>query len=120
MHVIAGTVPPYTRGLDHIRGRRTGITAPPMAGAQGRPTRGGRDMGIRGGGGHVRRLRWVAGLAVLAVTSSACASGGGASKEAGEAEDAGGIVNMVMAPDPVWKWLEDQGIKQEMEEEAGI
>jgi ABC-type nitrate/sulfonate/bicarbonate transport system substrate-binding protein len=77
-------------------------------------------MGIRGGGGRVRRLRWVAGVAVLAVTASACASGGGSSQMAGEAEDAGGVVNMVMAPDPVWKWLEDQGIKEEMEQEAKI
>jgi ABC-type nitrate/sulfonate/bicarbonate transport system substrate-binding protein len=72
------------------------------------------------GGTRMGRLRWVAGLAVLAVTASACASGGGSSTEAGEAEDANGVINMVMAPDPVWKWLEDQGIKQEMEEEAGI
>ena len=64
------------------------------------------------GGTRMGRLRWVAGLAVLAVTASACASGGGSSTEAGEAEDANGVINMVMAPDPVWKWLEDQGIKQ--------
>jgi ABC-type nitrate/sulfonate/bicarbonate transport system substrate-binding protein len=67
-----------------------------------------------------RQLRWFAGLAVLAMAASACASGGGSSQVAGEAEDAGGVINMVMAPDPVWKWLEDQGIKQEMEEAAGI
>jgi ABC-type nitrate/sulfonate/bicarbonate transport system substrate-binding protein len=77
-------------------------------------------MGITGGGNRIRGLRWVAGLAVLAVTASACASGGGSSQQAGEAEDANGVINMVMAPDPVWKWLEDQGIKQEMEEAAGI
>ena len=77
-------------------------------------------MGNTIGKTRARRLRWFAGLAVLAMTASACASGGGSAKEAGEAEDANGVVNMVMAPDPVWKWLEDQGIKQEMEEEAGI
>lgn len=71
-------------------------------------------MGIRTG-----TLRGVAGLAALALTMSACASGGG-SDTGGEADDANGVINMVMAPDPVWKWLEDQGIKQEMEEEAGI
>jgi ABC-type nitrate/sulfonate/bicarbonate transport system substrate-binding protein len=65
-------------------------------------------------------LRGIAGLAAVALATTACASGGGSSQQAGEAEDAGGVVNMVMAPDPVWKWLEDQGIKQEMEEEAGI
>ena len=77
-------------------------------------------MGNTTGKTRARRLRWSAGLAVLAMTASACASGGGSSQAAGEAEDAGGVINMVMAPDPVWKWLEDQGIKQEMEEEAGI
>ncbi len=77
-------------------------------------------MGITSGGRWAGRLRYEAGLAVLAVTASACASGGGSGQAAGEAEDANGVINMVMAPDPVWKWLEDQGIKQEMEEEAGI
>ena len=67
-----------------------------------------------------KQLRWFAGLAALAMTASACASGGGSSEAAGEAKDANGVINMVMAPDPVWKWLEDNGIKQEMEEEAGI
>jgi ABC-type nitrate/sulfonate/bicarbonate transport system substrate-binding protein len=73
-----------------------------------------------GGTRTERRLRWTAGLAVIAVTASACASGGGSGQVAGEAEDAGGVVNMVMAPDAVWKWLEDQGIKEEMEQEADI
>jgi ABC-type nitrate/sulfonate/bicarbonate transport system substrate-binding protein len=77
-------------------------------------------MGHRAGGTRAARLRLVAGVAALAVTATACASGGGSTQQAGEAEDANGVVNMVMAPDPVWKWLEDQGIKQEMEEEAGI
>ncbi|MCV2488896.1 ABC transporter substrate-binding protein [Geodermatophilus sp. YIM 151500] len=70
--------------------------------------------------GNARGLRLVAGMAAVAVTASACASGGGSSQPPGEAADAGGVINMVMAPDPVWKWLEDQGIKQEMEEAAGI
>src|SRR4051812_10815324 len=82
--------------------------------------RGRRNMGNTIDTTRGRRLRWLAGLAVLAVTASACASGGGSAQKAGEAEDAGGVIDMVMAPDPVWKWLEDQGIKQEMEEAAGI
>jgi ABC-type nitrate/sulfonate/bicarbonate transport system substrate-binding protein len=77
-------------------------------------------MGHTAGGTWAGRLRLVAGVAALAVTATACASGGGSGQAAGEADDANGAVNMVMAPDPVWKWLEDQGIKQEMEEEAGI
>jgi ABC-type nitrate/sulfonate/bicarbonate transport system substrate-binding protein len=66
------------------------------------------------------RLRWTAGLALLAVSASACASGGGSGKTAGEAEAANGVVNKVMAPDAVWKWLESEGIKEEMEQEAQI
>ncbi|MGY1591794.1 ABC transporter substrate-binding protein [Geodermatophilus sp. SYSU D00965] len=77
-------------------------------------------MGNRAGSTRAGKLRLVAGVAALAVTATACASGGGSSQAAGEAKDANGVVNMVMAPDPVWKWLEDQGIKQEMEEAAGI
>ncbi len=61
----------------------------------------------------------MAGAAVIGLVASGCGSRPGAA-EAGEAADAGGVVNMVMAPDPVWKWIEDNGIKQEMEEEAGI
>lgn len=73
---------------------------------------------IRGTG--ARRLRSIAVLAVVAVAASACASGGGSSQQAGEAEAANGVINMVLAPDPVLKWLDDQGIKQEMEEKAGV
>jgi ABC-type nitrate/sulfonate/bicarbonate transport system substrate-binding protein len=67
-----------------------------------------------------RALKWATGLVLVSLVGSACASGGGSGQEAGDAKDANGVVNMVMAPDPVWKWLEDQGIKQEMEEAAGI
>ncbi|WP_148575559.1 ABC transporter substrate-binding protein [Nocardioides caldifontis] len=65
--------------------------------------------------------RLVAAAGVLALLASGCGNRPGAASEGGgEAKDANGVVNMVMAPDPVWKWLEAQGIKQEMEEEAGI
>jgi ABC-type nitrate/sulfonate/bicarbonate transport system substrate-binding protein len=77
-------------------------------------------MGNTIGKNRGKQLRWCAGLAALAMTASACASGGGSSQEAGEAEDANGVVNMVMAPDAVWKWLESEGIKEEMEQEAQI
>jgi ABC-type nitrate/sulfonate/bicarbonate transport system substrate-binding protein len=77
-------------------------------------------MGNSTGRTRAGRLRWMAGLAAISVVATACASGGGSGQTAGEAEDANGVVNMVMAPDAVWKWLDDNGIKQEMEEEAGI
>ena len=77
-------------------------------------------MGITTGRNRAGQWRWVAALAMVALAATACASGGGSGQTPGEAADANGAVNMVMAPDPVWKWLEDQGIKQEMEEAAGI
>ena len=42
----------------------------------------------------------------------------GGEGEAAEAEDADGVIRMVLAPDPVWDWLTDQGIREEMEQEA--
>ncbi|GIE97477.1 ABC transporter substrate-binding protein [Paractinoplanes rishiriensis] len=69
-----------------------------------------------------RRWRFVAATSALAlVAASGCGARPGASGgENAEAKDANGIVNMVMAPDPVWKWMESQGIKQELEEAAKI
>ena len=67
----------------------------------------------------IGRGRLVAIVVAIALVMTGCGSRPGAD-EGGGAEDAGGVVNMVMAPDPVWKWLEDKGIKQEMEEDAGI
>lgn len=57
-------------------------------------------------------------LSGVALALAGCGERPGAST--GEAEDAGGVVEMVMAPDPVWKWLTDKGIKAEMEAESGI
>ena len=72
---------------------------------------------------RIVRSRLIAATGVLALVAAASGCGdrpGASSGGNAEAKDANGVVNMVMAPDPVWKWLEDQGIKQEMEEEAGI
>jgi ABC-type nitrate/sulfonate/bicarbonate transport system substrate-binding protein len=66
------------------------------------------------------RWRLVVGMGVIALAASGCGTSRPGAAEAGEAKDANGVVNMVMAPDPVWKWLESQGIKQELEEKAGI
>lgn len=73
-------------------------------------------MGITAGSTRARPLKLIAGLAVIALLAAGC---GGSSASAG-AEDANGTVDIVMAPDPVWKWLRDQGIKQEMEDKAGV
>ncbi|MPZ73589.1 MAG: ABC transporter substrate-binding protein [Nitriliruptorales bacterium] len=47
-------------------------------------------------------------------TGTEAAGGGGGE----EAQDADGVIRMVLAPDPVWDWLTDQGIREEMEQEA--
>src|SRR4051812_1258804 len=141
MHASACTVPARIRGLGHIPGplprpaarpgapsstgrqqeRRQHMSGTRATDAQdASPTRRQEPMRNRTGGTRAGKLRLVAGVAALAVTATACASGGGASQTPGEAKDAGGGGNMGMAPDPVWKWLEDQGIKQEMEEATGI
>jgi ABC-type nitrate/sulfonate/bicarbonate transport system substrate-binding protein len=65
------------------------------------------------------RLIRIAALLLACAVAAACSSL--ARQEAApEAKDANGVVQMVMAPDPVWKWLESQGIKEEMEQQAGI
>lgn len=78
-----------------------------------------------------RRSAWLAFLLIMALIAVACgdgggdgATGGGATDTAGgdggggEAADADGVIRLVLAPDPVWDWLEDQGIREEMEQEA--
>ena len=63
----------------------------------------------------------VAGFAFLALTLTACAGGGG-EDGGGDTTPANGEASMrfVFSPDPVWNWLEDEGILAEMEEEAGM
>lgn len=64
----------------------------------------------------LRRARCVAALATVGTLVAAC--GGGPGTE--EARDADGVVRLSLAPDAIWDWLEDEGIKTEMEEAAGI
>jgi ABC-type nitrate/sulfonate/bicarbonate transport system substrate-binding protein len=65
-------------------------------------------------------------LAVLALGGAACSEdrgGGGASSKsdsAGAKEGDDGVIRFTFAPDPVWRWLKDQGIKDEMEQKAKI
>lgn len=72
-------------------------------------------------------LRWTTLIAIAAVLVLAgCSedrSEGGGGGGGGNSEPAGGsdkVVRFTFAPDPVWRWLKDQGIKDEMEQEAGI
>jgi ABC-type nitrate/sulfonate/bicarbonate transport system substrate-binding protein len=47
--------------------------------------------------------------------------GGGSSGGGGEpAAGSDNVIRFTFAPDPVWRWLKDQGIKDEMEQEAKI
>ncbi|HEX5936199.1 MAG TPA: ABC transporter substrate-binding protein [Actinomycetota bacterium] len=62
----------------------------------------------------MRRLSVVAAAMMLFVLA-AC-GGNGDSGSDGE----GGTMRFVFSPDPVWNWLEDEGILAEMEEESGF
>ena len=65
------------------------------------------------GSGMVRRLAVVA-TALTLMTLGACGDNGGSS---GDGE--GGTMRFVFSPDPVWNWLEDEGILGQMEEDSG-
>jgi ABC-type nitrate/sulfonate/bicarbonate transport system substrate-binding protein len=63
----------------------------------------------------VRRLA-VVGAVLALVTLGACGGDDGGSGGDG----GGGTMRFVFSPDPVWNWLEDEGILEEMEQESGI
>lgn len=64
------------------------------------------------------RFRTTAGLlGALSIVVAAC---GSSNEQPGGAQDADGVIRMVLAPDPVWDWLTDTGIRQKMEEKAGM
>lgn len=79
-------------------------------------------MGTRG-------LRLGVGLVALMLALAACGGGAaqdvtdaatGGAGDAGGGEGGGGTMRFVFSPDPVWNWMEDQGIIAEMEEASGI
>jgi ABC-type nitrate/sulfonate/bicarbonate transport system substrate-binding protein len=61
----------------------------------------------------------MAALVTTPVAVAACgkdsAGGGGAGKKVEH-----GVINFTFAPDPVWRWLKDEGIKDKMEQDAGV
>jgi ABC-type nitrate/sulfonate/bicarbonate transport system substrate-binding protein len=68
-----------------------------------------------------RRQRRTAAVAIagllamlMALGVSAC---GGDDDSAGKKSN---VIRFTFAPDPVWRWLSDQGIREEMEKKAGI
>jgi len=60
----------------------------------------------------VRRL--AVGSAIVLTVLAACGGDG----DTGDGD--GGSMRFVFSPDPVWNWLEDEGILAEMEEESGF
>ena len=56
--------------------------------------------------------------ALLAFVFVMAACGGG--DDGGDGGDGGGTIRFVFSPDPVWNWIEDQGILAEMEAESGF
>ena len=72
-----------------------------------------------------RRTTWKAIAVLIAVLAvGGCSEerdeGGGGGGEAAPAAESDNVVRFTFAPDPVWRWLKDQGIKDEMEQEAKI
>jgi ABC-type nitrate/sulfonate/bicarbonate transport system substrate-binding protein len=70
-------------------------------------------------------FRLLALVSVLALVAMACSDeggetdGGGAEQPAGDTGD-DGVIRFTFAPDPVWDYLKDSGIREEMEAESGI
>jgi ABC-type nitrate/sulfonate/bicarbonate transport system substrate-binding protein len=54
--------------------------------------------------------------AVIALGVGAC----GGDDDGGGGESSGGVIRFTFAPDPVWRWLTDQGIREKMEQDAKI
>jgi ABC-type nitrate/sulfonate/bicarbonate transport system substrate-binding protein len=59
-----------------------------------------------------------AALAIAACSEDGGGGGGGGGSSASSGEE--GVIRFTFAPDPVWRWLKDQGIKDEMEQKAKI
>jgi ABC-type nitrate/sulfonate/bicarbonate transport system substrate-binding protein len=67
-------------------------------------------------------FRLLAILSALALVAVACGDdgGGGGGGRGGGGESEEGVIRFTFAPDPVWDFLKDSGIREEMEAESGI
>jgi ABC-type nitrate/sulfonate/bicarbonate transport system substrate-binding protein len=64
-------------------------------------------------------FRTLALVSVLALVAMACGDDGGAGGgDGGTGEE--GVIRFTFAPDPVWDYLKDSGIREEMEADSGI
>jgi len=70
----------------------------------------------------MKTRRMMAALLALALVAAACGDDEGAGEEGGEGGEAGcnSVIRFTFAPDPVWDYLNDSGVKDEMEQESGI
>ena len=66
--------------------------------------------------GLARRLT----AAVVAATTAVALSGCVSRPDSGSAAGENGVVRFTFAPDPVWDYITDQGILEQMEKESGI
>jgi ABC-type nitrate/sulfonate/bicarbonate transport system substrate-binding protein len=78
----------------------------------------GRRSQVRGRGKR-RKALW-AFSALLAVMVVLAGAGCGGDDGGGGGESGDGVIRFTFAPDPVWRWLTDQGIREKMEQEAKI
>ena len=58
--------------------------------------------------------------ALLAIVVVLTGAGCGGDSGPGGGESGDGVIRFTFAPDPVWRWLTDQGIREKMEQEAKI
>jgi ABC-type nitrate/sulfonate/bicarbonate transport system substrate-binding protein len=72
-------------------------------------------------------MRWKVGirgaaalLMVFALVAVACGDDGGGGGAGGGDTGEEGVIRFTFAPDPVWDFLKDSGIREEMETESGI
>ena len=69
----------------------------------------------------MKTKRMLAALLVLALVAAACGDDeGGSDTTAGGDAGCNSVIRFTFAPDPVWDYLNDSGVKDEMEQESGI
>jgi ABC-type nitrate/sulfonate/bicarbonate transport system substrate-binding protein len=71
------------------------------------------------GRGRQRRKAAVLAALIVAVTALGVGACGGDDSDSG-GESAEGVIRFTFAPDPVWRWLTDTGIREKMEQKAKI
>ena len=74
---------------------------------------------MRGRNGF-KALTLVLAMTLVAVACSDDGGGGGGGDEGAETTGEDGVIRFTFAPDPVWDYLKDSGIREEMEAESGI